>query len=161
MRWIVGLALFHLLVLFSGIWASHPLPNALGQARDLYYTATGAGASFGFFSPNVGNQVLVEFELDDGKRVRLHELVSPEVSLRVTNMYRLFLEAYPKEKLKRSVAASLTAQVFRRFPKTEKVTMVASVYRFPSLAEYAGGLRPETKEVYRITFLINGTTDEG
>ena len=128
---------------------SDPLISAL---RNAYHSLTGAGGSFGFFSPDIGNQVLIEFRTEQGRVIRLHEFVSGEVALRIGNMYRLFVESYANEKLKRSVAASLAAQIFRREPSAKKVTMIASVYRFPSLKEYAAGLQAETKEVYRITF---------
>lgn len=124
----------------------------ISTLRNAYHSLTGAGGSFGFFSPDIGNQVLIEFKTEEGQRLLLHELVSGEVALRIGNMYRLFVESYANEKLKRSVAASLAAQIFRRKPKTKSVTMIASVYRFPSLKEFAAGIRPETKEVYRITF---------
>lgn len=129
--------------------------RAFNVARNGLHGLTGAGGSFGFFSPNIGNQVLIDFRLDDGRTVRLHETVPREVALRLGNMYRLFIETYGNDKLKRSVAASLSAQIFRRYPETKRVTLVASVFRFPSLADYANGVPSETKEVYRIVFETN------
>lgn len=149
---------FHLSVFLVGV--ANPLTRdpLLSTLRNAYHGLTGAGGSFGFFSPDIGNQVLIEFQTESGKKLRLHELVSGEVALRVGNMYRLFIEAYRDEKLKRSVAASLSAQIFRHEPGAKQVTMIASVYRFPSLKEYAEGIRPETKELYRITF-ANGDNE--
>jgi hypothetical protein len=157
--WIApSLALFHLMVLASGIFSvSVGKVSALRASRDLYQTFTGAGGSWGFFSPDVGNQIMIDFEVNRGSLVRLHELVSPEVALRIGNMYRLFVQSYENENLKRSVAASLASQIFRRRADAHVVTMIASIYRFPSLQEYGQGLRPEKKEVYRITF----TTKKG
>lgn len=120
--------------------------------RALLNGLTGAGGSYGFFSPNIGNQVLVHFQFEDGRTLRLHELVPAEVALRLGNMYRLFVDTYGNEKLKRSVAASLTAQMFRRFSDAKQITFVASVYQFPSLAEAHSGGAAKTVELYRIKF---------
>jgi hypothetical protein len=149
------LGIIHLLILGSGTFDFNLRDwDRLRFLRNAYHTVTGAGGSFGFFSPNVGNQVIIEFEVDGRERLRLHELVSAEVALRIGNMYRLFVQTYPNEDLKRSVAASLTSQIFRRYPKAEKVTMIVQVYKLPSLEAFAKGERPETKELYRITFTL-------
>jgi len=87
--------------------------------------------------------------------VELHKLVNQEVALRVGNMYRLFASSYGNEKLKRSVAASLATGVFRRFPDLTETTMIASLYRMPSLEEYAAGQRPASEEMYRVTFRLS------
>ena len=151
------LVALHFGVLFSGIWTPS-LENwpALAWTRNIYQIFSAAGGSFGFFSPDIGNQALVEFQINDSNKIFLHNLVSQEISLRLGNMYRIFIDAYGDEKLRRSVAASLSAEVFRRFPEAEKVTMIVSIFRLPSLHEYGEGQRPTTKEVYRVSFTAGG-----
>lgn len=151
----LGLGFFHLLVIATGLHTGWPGANLfLRNARDGYQFLTGAGGGFGFFSPGVGNQLVVEFEVA-GRRVALEKLVNQEVALRIGNMYRLFAFAYENEKVKRSVAASLATAVFRRFPDLKETTMVASLYRMPSLREWAEGTRPRTEEMYRVTFRLD------
>ncbi|RZA08885.1 MAG: hypothetical protein EOP11_03485 [Proteobacteria bacterium] len=57
--------------------------------------------------------------------------------------------------MKRSVAASLATAVFRRVPDLKETTMIASLYRIPSLDQYAAGERPSSEEMYRVTFRLN------
>ena len=160
LKGVVALGVIHLFILGSGTFDFNlrDWPR-LRIFRNGYHTVTGAGGSFGFFSPNVGNQVMIEFEVDGRERHRLHELVSSEVALRIGNMYRLFVQTYPNEALKRSVAASLSSQIFRRYPSAEKVTMIVLVYKLPSLVEFGEGERPQTKELYRITFTLTPQGD--
>jgi hypothetical protein len=155
----LGLGLFHLAVIATGLATNWPGRNpALLYLRDGYQFLTGAGGGFGFFSPGVGNQLVIEFEVE-GRRIALDKLVNQEVSLRIGNMYRLFAYSYENEKVKRSVAASLAASVFRRYPALTQATMVASLYRMPSLEEWAAGKRPATEEMYRVTFRLDKARD--
>jgi hypothetical protein len=155
----LGVGLLHLLVVASGLHTAWPGRNpVLLWFRDGYQFLTGAGGGFGFFSPGVGNQLVIEFEAG-GKRIALDKLVNQEISLRIGNMYRLFAYSYENEKVKRSVAASLAAAVFRRFPELKETTMVASLFRMPSLKEYAEGKRPGLEEMYRVTFRLDKRED--
>jgi hypothetical protein len=151
---------FHLAAFAVGVVNPLTSEPVISTLRNVYHGFTGAGGSFGFFSPDIGNQVVIEFQTDSGKTLRLHELVTGEVALRIGNMYRLFIDTYRDEKLKRSVAASLAAQIFRHEALAKQVTMIASVRRFPSLEEFARGVRPETKEIYRITFAQESGANE-
>ncbi|RZA06007.1 MAG: hypothetical protein EOP11_11395, partial [Proteobacteria bacterium] len=129
----LGLGLFHCAVIASGIFPSWPGKiAAVAKFRDGYQYLTGAGGGFGFFSPGVGNQLVIEFDVN-GRRMALDKLVNQEVSLRIGNMYRMFAYSYGNEKVKRSVAASLATAVFRRVPDLKETTMIASLYRIPSL----------------------------
>jgi hypothetical protein len=125
------------------------------SAQYLYGRWTGAGGSFGFFSPNVPREVDVDFLVEDAsgvQTVRLQDIVAPEVGTRICNMLHLLPNHLVNEKILRSVAASLTASVFREFKTANKITLKASLYNFPSLDNYHKGMRAKSFEIYSATF---------
>jgi hypothetical protein len=153
---LLALAFFHLAVIASGIPHKDPRSAWLRRAKGYYQIVTGAGGGFGFFSPNIGNQFRIRFEVSPAapKPLELTSLVNHEVALRVINMNRFFVHHYEDEKAKRAIAASLTAHVFRAFPQAESVSFVASYYRLPTMTDYRDGKRPSSEEVYRARFVL-------
>lgn len=155
-----ALALFHLAVLASGMT---PLrknsPEPARRAFSIYEALTGAGGGFGFFSPNVGQQVFVKFEIIDKngtqKEIALEKMVSREVGIRLGNMFRLFVYSYEKENLRRSLAASFAAHVFESHPDAEQVTFRAYAFVFPSLIQHRDGERTKIEPVYSAAFRRN------
>lgn len=152
-----ALAGAHLLVLASGMtgWRKHaPRPLRLGVNG--YEAVTGAGGGFGFFSPNVGHQLVVSFEVQgrDGatRTVAMEDFLPREVAIRVGNMVRLFAYSYEKEKYRRSLAASFSANIFERYPEASQVKLLAYAYQFPGVAQYRDGQRPSMEPVYQISF---------
>lgn len=151
---------FHVSVVAYGMvrhLVTHPEVQKVMHAGDgyviLYEAVTGAGGGFGFFSPNIGNQFLVRFQMDgQGKAVEMKELVSDEVSVRTINMNRYFVEKFENEKSKRAIAASLSAYIFNKFPNLKSLEFIVDFYKLPSIAEYREGQRPSTSEVYRAKF---------
>ena len=110
-RLIIAAVTLHFLILLSGAFPTLAR-TAVGGFLNAYARVTGAGSSFGFFSPDVANQLTVSFVVEEGDtktRVRLQELVSKETSVRVGNMYRFFTQVYAYPRVRRSVAASLSA----------------------------------------------------
>jgi hypothetical protein len=146
----------HLAVLGSGmIRKPFMQTRAAFEIKKIYQMITSAGASYGFFSPNIGNEFLVRFEIMPGHiAVSLADCVSHEVALRVGNMNRYFLYKYDNENHKRALAASLTAPIFDRFPKAERVTFIAELYFIPTMVRYQEGDRPNRKEIYRAVFTL-------
>jgi hypothetical protein len=152
-------AAFHLAVLSLGLFPYFPPPTwpRLQAARDIYQALTGAGGGFGFFSPGIGNQLQITFETKPPLPgpLALDQVVNGEVALRIGNMYRLLAFSYGDEKIKRAVAASLATAVFRFHPEITETTLIATIYRLPSLEEWRRGMRPESLEGYRATFRLS------
>ncbi len=130
--------------------------TGLGKFLNGYARLTGAGANFGFFSPNVTNQLTIGFIVTDknnrSQRVAMEDLVSGETSIRVKNMFRFFTKIYSYPRIRRSVAASFVAYLFQRYPEAETITLEASFFRLPGVAEYQKDRRVYRDPVYRATF---------
>jgi hypothetical protein len=151
----LGIA-FHFAMLTLGM-CKIALPNPWAfKMQYLYARITGAGGSFGFFSPSVPRELEVQFEIEttDHRIIKttLRDWTIVEVRVRLGNMIRLLAKNFEKENILRSVAASLSAVIFRQYPDAKTVTLRAFIYNFPSMEEYQRGVRPELKEVYSATF---------
>lgn len=123
-----------------------------------YARITGAGGSFGFFSPNVPREVDVSFsvEMPSGEILHqtLQETANAEVNARMGNMIRLLAGNFKRDDIVRSVAASLTADVFRKYPEAKTITMTAELIRFPTMTAYNLGNRPERLTIYSAKFSV-------
>ncbi|MBX2986592.1 MAG: hypothetical protein KF802_01730 [Bdellovibrionaceae bacterium] len=132
------------------------LPPFVHKTHEVLNALTGAGGSFGFFSPDIGPQLVVKFDVRKGETwhrgISLEEFLPHEVAIRLGNMNRFLGQTYQDERLRRSVAASLATRVFARFPAADEVTLIASAHQIPMLAEYADGRRFQVDEVYRVRF---------
>jgi len=135
----------------SRVW-----PKRLAAPAAVYARTTGTGAGFGFFSPAIPKEVQVTFDVDTADRGLIHttlqEETVPEVSFRVGNMIRLMNRHFRQEKVMRSLAASLSANIFSRYPSARTVTLNAFIYDFPSMEEARNGKRAEPKKVYSVKF---------
>lgn len=154
---VLALLGFHFILLLTGMFGvSFRKLGPIGTALDTYGRLTGSRGSFGFFSPNVGNQLTIGFTVKtrDGKAIqtRLEDLVSKETAVRVGNMNRLFTQFLSQPRLRRSIATSLSTHVFERFPEALEVEFVADLFSFPSLSDYGRGIRAQSTPVYRATF---------
>ena len=156
-RLVTALAGVHLLILASGMtgwWDKAGLPAR--KFRQNYETVTGAGGGFGFFSPSVGQQLVLKFEVKnkqgETRELRLEHLVPGEAAIRLGNMFRFLAYSYKDKRLRRAIAGSFAAYIFNRFPDTAEVNVIGTAYRFPSLSEYRGGVAVEERPVYRIQF---------
>jgi hypothetical protein len=126
------------------------------KAARFYSSLTGAGAGFGFFSPNIPRQICVDFDVTTRRGQLLHstlqETAGSDVNLRIGNMIRMMAKTYKNKKVYRSMAASLTASIYKRYPDAKEVTMHASIYDFPDMLEYRRGERPKRVEIYSAKF---------
>lgn len=151
---------FHFLMIALGM-LEIALPGAwLYQAQVLYCRVTGAGGSYGFFSPNISASISIELAVDrpDGKKITesIVESSAPEVRVRMGNMTRLVAESFEKEKVVRSVAASFAAAAYRKYPKASRVTTNVYAHKFPSMQDYQLGKRPELISMYSGEFSRRG-----
>lgn len=133
------------------------LPGAtLWRAQVLYSRITGAGGSFGFFSPNVPREIDAEFDVDrPGRRIEgasLQDFYAPEVRTRLGNMVRMLGNNFKEEKVTRSIAAALAVNLWRHFPDARAVTLRASLYKLPDLRDYRAGQVVAQVPVYSATF---------
>lgn len=159
---LVWFAVFHLGMLALGMLRlDFPQDQALWWQR-LYARVTGAGGSFGFFSPNVPREFGLSFEVEgnDGTitHARLQDYSSPEVQARVTNMVHLIATHFNEKKMLRALAASFTAAMFREHPEARSIRMKVHFYNFPTLGEYRDGHRTELKQVYSARFKRGSST---
>lgn len=151
---VFGFVLFHFTMLALGILRVN-LPKPFWNVQFNYGRITGAGGSFGFFSPNVPREIDVVFLVDRKDKteaVRLQDIVPPEVKARVGNMVHLLAKNFKEEKILRSVAASLSAAIFREREDATQVTLKASLYNFPSLDRYRLGTRTQIVDIYSASF---------
>jgi len=122
-----------------------------------YYGAiTGADRQFGFFAPAVGTQLRAEFDLVDKngqtQMTQLEAGVNRESQLRIGNLVSLFWDKIEDETLRRTMAASMAAKMFNRFPETQSVAIRFEGYELPPMRMYAEGARPFWKPFYRAKF---------
>ncbi len=147
--------IFHLFVMASPVL---PFVNrtAFSKFVNLYARITGAGANFGFFSPNVTNQLTVSFEVTyrdhRTEHVEMEKLVTAETSIRVKNMYRFFTKVYSYPRIRRAVAASFVAYLFKKIPTADTITFEADYYRLPGLKQFEREKRVYQDAAYRATF---------
>ncbi len=153
---LLSLMFVHLTILGSGLFRHQifVMPKILFEVKNYYQMATGAGASFGFFSPNLGNQFEIRFAIHGDQEIEtpLMKMVNAEVALRVSNMSRFFIRNYGSEKIKRATAASLTAAAFNHYPHARKIDFIVDLFNLPLMKDYAQGKRPEHTETYRAEF---------
>lgn len=152
---------FHFAVLAWGMLEpdnSKPIPY-LSQAKLWYTRLTGAGAGFGFFSPNIGNEVRVRFEIKrkDGtiEHLTLQDLGNEETNARVGNMIRLIAKSFDKDKVVRSLAASFAAYIFHSRPDAESVKLTTVVYHLPDHRSFNAGAEAFEKQIYSATFEVD------
>lgn len=140
------------------------LPTRLGRSLQLGYARiTGAGGSFGFFSPNVprGTDISFAVELESGQVIQtaLQDSIALEVRARLSNMLHLLEKHYENGKVVRSIAASLTAAVYRRYPDAKTITISANFIQFPSMQQYQQGKKTEWKPIYSAKFRLKSEPD--
>ena len=148
---------FHFTVMALGMAKVHVASMPFIEQTIFWYSrVTGAGGGFGFFSPDIPQEVMLSFdvETDDGKTVHttLQEMTVPEVRFRLGNMIRLMMKTYKNERVVRSIAASLASRVFMQYPNAKTVTLEASIHEFPSMDQYREGKRTELKKIYTVQF---------
>lgn len=158
---VAALIAFHFFVLSWGMLepdGTKPIPY-LSEAKLWYTRLTGAGAGFGFFSPNVGNEVRIRFEIkrQDGsvEHLALQDLGNEETNARVGNMIRLIAKSFDKDKVVRSVAASFAAYIFHSRPDAKSVKLTTLIYNLPDHRSFHAGARPYEKQIYSATFEVD------
>lgn len=157
MSFIAIAIVLHMSVVLTGIfkvnWSQFGAP---GKLIAFYANLSGADGRYGFFSPNIPGQFLVNFNLKDKngniETKRIEENIPREVSIRYGNMLRLLMKAAKSSKLKRSITASLAAHIFNRNPNTKSVEVVVFSVILPTSKQYRNGLRKSEKEIYRAEF---------
>ena len=148
----------HLLIIGAGVVPPSIFPRKfVSYFLGPYARLTGAGASYGFFSPNVGNQLRVSFlaTLNSGQvtEVKLEDTVSKEAAVRVGNMFRLLAQVFENKQLRRSTLASLSTHIFNSKPDVVRVQAIVHLYEVPSLWQIPLGHKIVSRPVYEVTFM--------
>ena len=149
--------LIHLAVIFAGIVPSNKYPpNFIQYFLMPYARLTGAGASFGFFSPNVGNQITIKFynieDNGDSKEIQIKNYLSQEAHVRVGNMFRVLGQTYNDQAKRRSILASFASFIFNQDDSIQRLRAVVSLYEVPSLSQLPLGHKVVERPLYEVTF---------
>jgi len=151
-----ALLTLHFFLLACGMLKIWLPAQSLRVGQVVYARLTGAGGTFGFFSPNAPRDVQLVFGIEkkNGERflTTLDQEAGSEVRARLVNMTGLLGNEFKHEKVVRSIAASLSAAMFRKYPEARYVTLSANFVNFPDLEDYRKGKRPELLNVYTAKF---------
>ena len=147
---VTGFAAGHLLLVACGAAGFAPWKQAgpAGKCVTLYGRLTGSSNSYGFFAPNVANQLITTVTAED---VRGNHTVIPfggtgsETERRVSTMMMVFANA----RCPQMHGLSLAAYTLGKNPAARTVTVDICQRRLPTMAEYRQGQRPSLEEVYR------------
>jgi len=147
---------FHLMLISLGAASTHVKrgDNNLVNFLENYRVLTGAGEGYGFFSPNLPNQLIADAWYTDssGHGVIAHfGLPGREVDLRIGTLMYAFrkLETYDL------MARNFAAYVLGHHPGTKTVKITLSEYVVPSMSEFIRGERPHIQEFYSGEFIRN------
>lgn len=146
--------LFHFALVFLGAMrlSDSWCPAFLAEPLSLYGRLTGAGSGYGFFAPNVPDQVIARITgVDDKGRTEEVEVGAGgrELDFRASSMLFLFVKVDEPDLLARSLAAYSLGMN----PAEEKVTVVLGFYRVPRMTAYRYGETPRFDEFYRAVFM--------
>ena len=154
---IVAAVVIHLGFLILG--ATHFDAYQFGRVTGIYSQLTGTGSGYGFFAPGVGKGIRATFEIVDGKEtktVRLEPGRNREPDLRVGNVLNALSRNLEDEKLRRSVAASLTARIYSQFPNADSIRIVLETVDIATMEGYRlGDHRADWTKLYEATFRRN------
>src|SRR5262249_49421358 len=122
-----------------------------GRCIDFYCGLTGSAASYGFFSPEVPDQVMADVTYlypSGGVRTERVGAGGAETELRVVSM----MFAYAKTAADKMDGRSLAAYALGRAPSAEQVAVSLSYHRTPSMADFCQGAVASRDEFYRGVF---------
>jgi hypothetical protein len=144
---------FHFAIVFYGAATVHVKQRADNASTLLvnYRILTGAGEGYGFFSPDVPNQIVATAKYIDESDREITEnfgFVKREAELRLNSLMYAFrkLETYDLQ------ARCLAAYVLGHQPQANQVEITLSEFEVPSMKEFRLGERPRPQEFYRGTF---------
>jgi hypothetical protein len=140
----------HLLLVACGAAGFAPWKNGgfAGHSVSLYGHLTGASNSYGFFAPNVANQLITTVTAEDvqgNRRVVEFGGGGTETDRRISTMMMVFANA----KCPQMHGLSLAAYILGKNPTARTVSVEIYQRRLPTMADYRQGERPYLEEIYR------------
>ena len=131
------------------LWRYGPL----GRGLMAYSAATGLDNSYGYFAPGVATPAQARFTLmARGRELRTEPLtpgITREGDVRVEDLVDAFNGRRVGAALKRDVAASWAAAMFRRHPDADALVLDVGVARMPPLIRALPGDPTRWKSFYR------------
>ena len=163
MAFLATLILFHFSVIVIGVVKPNvdaSLP--VWQVLNWYGKITGASASYSFFSPNIPREVVFQFTIHNKDKTvletTLQKTANNEVNARVGNILRMVPRSFKSKNIVRSLAASLTASMFKTYPEAATIDFKSVIFVLPSMEQYREGERSKTAKLYSASFARgNGT----
>jgi hypothetical protein len=147
---VIGFVAGHLLLVACGAAGFAPWKHGgfAGHCVSLYGHLTGSSNSYGFFAPNVANQLITTVTAEDvrgDRRVMQFGGGGTETDRRVSTMMMVFANA----KCPQMHGLSLAAYTLGKNPAARTVIVGICQRRLPTMAEYRQGERPDLEEIYR------------
>jgi hypothetical protein len=133
--------------------------GVLGDALVTYGDFTGSRYSYGFFAPNIPNQVLAVVTSSNEEGVDTVEVLGAgtgEIDHRMATMMTFFTVVETDD----LHAVSLAGYAFGRHPEAAEVAVSLRCYKIPSMQDYRQGVRPSADEYYRGVFARRADVEE-
>jgi hypothetical protein len=134
----------------------------LGLYLDDYCHLSGADADYGFFAPDVTDQIEAHFEITDleghQKPVFLSLGSNHEADVVVGDIIDNFQN--PDPEVRSSLATSLAGQIFADHPEAVRVMVRVQVFETVSMEEFRDGARPRRTPLYEATLARGGEQTE-
>jgi len=125
----------------------------LGVYLDDYRTLSGADSDYGFFAPEVRDQIQTHFEIIDREGRRKPAFLSVgsnhEAEVDIENITDNFESLEPD--MRSRLAASLAAQIFADRPEAVRVVVRVERFETVSMEEFRSGIRPQRTPFYEAT----------
>ena len=155
-------ATLHLLLVAAGASYQNMEGDTLfHKFLEVYANASGAGSSYGFFTPSLGGKTEAVFDIFDqtGKKtktVHFAEHASRELKIRLASIYDEFTsKAARKDHVRQALATSLTSYIFGEYPTASRVVLRIEDYWPTTMAEYREGKRSDWEVLYEAKFARN------
>lgn len=138
--------------------------SRLGRMGEVFYyygEAAGTNSQYAFFSPGISIQIRVRFLIkkDQGSSELIDFMSgrSRETDLRLGDISDQFLTLVKvqepiRRKLQRSLAASMVANVFSRYPEAQSVVLILEEFAPKPLRAMEPYPAPRWRQVYSIEF---------
>lgn len=156
--WALGLAwgTLHLALVLLGAFGRLPQPNGpVGALLGIYRNLSGAGDTFGFFSPAVPDQITVQLTRTTASGRQIGEAVGVS---RSDLDFHLATVIFVAQKLGTSdlLARAMAVWSFNHHPDDRSVRVQLSDYRLPSMDAYRHGKRAVYHPFYEEEFALKG-----
>ena len=158
-QWLLILTGLHLGVVLLGalgfpLWSLGPL----GPVIEGYTGLSGAGSSYGFFAPEVGEGIRARFDLYDrsGRRFATDQLErgpTREADLRVGNIVESIPRYAEDDRTRARMLAAWSGKILARHRQATNVVVTVESIDVPTIDDYRKGVRYDWKGYLRSRFV--------